>query len=329
MINKLKFHSIGIYHDMPEEIYHADWSLSASGMKNLRVSPLNYWCNHPMNPDYEPKETDALEEGKAWHKRILEGKDAFCKLYAPDLDIKEYPDVLKSGDDLKEECRGAGLKISGTIAETSERIFEANPDMRSKLWYYITQDYQAKHAGKTFLSAKIIRQIESAAQTIEENPKLKEMLDGGKSEVSVFWQDEETGVRMKRRVDYFKDDFICELKSFANQRNRKPSQAVGNSIAEYGYFFDAMCSIDALKTNKFHFLFFQKGNVPHIVLKNFCQFTAAGVENNYFTQAQHDYRAMIKLYAACVAKWGYDKKWDTAPELEDLEDYDIPLWAFN
>ena len=104
VVAMVNFHPVGIYHDMPEKECHADWSLSASGMKSLKVSPLNFWCNSQMNPDYEPKETEDLEEGKAWHKRILEGSDAFYSLYAPELDFSNYQDVLKSGDDLKEYC---------------------------------------------------------------------------------------------------------------------------------------------------------------------------------------------------------------------------------
>lgn len=324
------FHEPGIYYDMPEEEYHADWSLSASGMKKLRVSPLNYWCNHPMNPDFEPEESDALEEGKAWHKRILEGKDVFYKLYAPELDKKDYPDALKSGDELKSECKKLGLKVSGTLAELSIQLVEYDATLTSRLWYFIEGNHQATHEGKTFLPSKTIKQIEAAAETIESNPQLKEMFSGGKSEVSIFWVDAETGVRMKRRLDYLKDDLICELKTFANQRNRTPKEAVGIAIAENNYFSDAMLSFNALPDiKKFHMLFLQKGNVPHIVMKNFCQFTKAGVENNYFSMAQSDYRSLINLYAACVKKYGYNKKWDDAPVLEDLEDYELPLWAFK
>lgn len=325
-----QFRPVGIYYDLPEDEYFADWSLSASGMKKLRVSPLNYWCNHPMNPDFEPEESDALLEGKAWHKRILEGKEAFYRLYAPELDKKDYPDALKSGDDLKTYCKANGLKFSGTIAELSALILADDSAMGFRLWHYITLDHEKVHAGKTFLPAKTIKQIEMAASTIEANPQLKQMLTGGKSEASIFWIDEETGVRMKRRVDYLKGDFICELKTFANQRNRTPEEAVGNAIAENNYFFDAMFSFNAVpEVSKFHFLFLQKGNVPHIVMKNFCEFTKLGAENNYFSIAQSEYRKLINLYADCVKKYGYSRAWVDAPVLSDLEDYELPLWAFK
>lgn len=325
-----QFHPIGIYYDMPEDAYHADWSLSASGMKKLRVSPLNYWCNHPMNPDFEPEESDALLEGKAWHKRILEGKEAFYKLYAPKLDKADYPDALKSGDELKKKCKELGLKVTGTIPDLSIQIAECDSSMVGKLWHFISESYEYKHRGKTFLSAKTIKQIETAATTIEKNTQLKDALSGGKSEASIFWIDEETGVRMKRRVDYLKGDFICELKTFANQRNRTPEEAVGNAIAENNYFFDAMFSFNALpEVSKFHFLFLQKGNVPHIVMKNFCEFTKSGAENNYFAIAQSEYRKLINLYADCVKKYGYSRAWVDAPILTDLEDYELPLWAFK
>src|SRR4051794_2100048 len=116
----LKPHLQGVYLGMPEADYHADPSLSNSGIQNLRVSPLTYWINSPLNPEFEPEETDATNTGKAFHKRILEGKAAFDATYAPELTLVDYPDALKSGDQLRSYCKVLGLKQSGTLAEMSE-----------------------------------------------------------------------------------------------------------------------------------------------------------------------------------------------------------------
>ena len=36
-------HAPGIYFGLPEEEYHADRSLSASGIKDIHVTPLTFW----------------------------------------------------------------------------------------------------------------------------------------------------------------------------------------------------------------------------------------------------------------------------------------------
>jgi len=74
MIEALHDHVIkpGIYFNMPNEIYHADASLSNSGMGKLLKTPKNYWYESPMNPDREPLDTQALKQGKVLHTLLLE-----------------------------------------------------------------------------------------------------------------------------------------------------------------------------------------------------------------------------------------------------------------
>jgi len=62
----------GIYFNMPNEVYHADASLSNSGMGALNKSPRKYWFKSPMNPDREALDTQALKQGKVLHTLLLE-----------------------------------------------------------------------------------------------------------------------------------------------------------------------------------------------------------------------------------------------------------------
>ena len=52
----------GIYFGMPDSEYHADPSLSNSGIKSLLVSALDFWTESPINPDWEDRETPAARE---------------------------------------------------------------------------------------------------------------------------------------------------------------------------------------------------------------------------------------------------------------------------
>jgi hypothetical protein len=49
----------GIYLNLPEDDYHADPALSASGIKKLLQSPADYWFTSVHNPDREDKDTAA------------------------------------------------------------------------------------------------------------------------------------------------------------------------------------------------------------------------------------------------------------------------------
>lgn len=281
----MNFAPAGIYSDMSEDAYHADASLSASGIKDLMVSPLNYWVNSVLNPDREDKESEAQDEGKAWHKRLLEGEGAFLAV------IVAEPDGINK---------------------------------RKKEW----TEFKEANEGKIILSQKKIKQIQLAAKSIESNPSLRDLFSDGKSEVSIFWVDKATGIHMKRRIDRLKPKTICELKSFANMRDKQPIKAVGSAIAENKYWVDVHASLEAAESCgfpncAFNFLFFQKGAVPHTVLRTFKP------GNSYFEISQMLYRDAVGFYKECVDRWGYETPWVEEAELADLDDADLPSWAFS
>ena len=47
------FPAPGIYFGMPEDVYHAIHAVSASGLKKLATSNMDYWACSPLNPDKE------------------------------------------------------------------------------------------------------------------------------------------------------------------------------------------------------------------------------------------------------------------------------------
>jgi len=66
----------GIHFDLPFEKYLDDEALGSSDLKNLLISPLQYWVNSPLNPNRAPrKDTDAKRLGTLIHEVILEDPD--------------------------------------------------------------------------------------------------------------------------------------------------------------------------------------------------------------------------------------------------------------
>lgn len=71
--------------------------------------------------------------------------------------------------------------------------------------------------GKEPLASKDYDRIAMAATIIRLNSHIAEMFSSGRSEVSVFWEQEIDGetVRQKARLDYLKVRAVCDLKSHA------------------------------------------------------------------------------------------------------------------
>lgn len=226
------FHE-GVWFGMPEADYHAVPALSNSGIKNLLVSPMDFWARSWLNPDKEDEPSPQMELGKAYDKRIVEGRHAFARAYAPALVKEDAKFALVTMDDIREAMKDRGLKGGKTKADCIAILNEADPGL--PIWDILESDHAAEHAGKTLLHPDVIARIEIAAAMIEKHPELSKCFTGGQPQVSVFWYDRETGVPMKARYDYLKPRAIIDLKTFSNPLMKPVDRAVATAMASGKY----------------------------------------------------------------------------------------------
>ncbi|GJE01452.1 PD-(D/E)XK nuclease-like domain-containing protein [Methylobacterium isbiliense] len=72
----------GIHFGLDEARYHADLALGSSDLKRLAAEPADYWFASPLNPHRAPDETTPAQAlGKAVHKLVLEGEQAFASSF--------------------------------------------------------------------------------------------------------------------------------------------------------------------------------------------------------------------------------------------------------
>lgn len=354
-------HPPGIYFGMPEDEYHRDRSLSASGVKDIHVTPLTFWMKSRFNPARADETTEPKERGKAFHARLLEGAAAFSERYAVAPQIDDYPDALDGGDALKERCKELGIPVSGTIAKLCERIREADPD--AVLWAEIMADFQkkAEAEGKIIIKAKLAEEIQRHVRIIEMHPSTEKALRGGYCEVSIFWVDPETGVPMKARIDYLKSRAAVEMKTFSNPFGKPIDVAVASNAANNKYLVDAVVRLDAVETAKtmfrkhgksivhgdappdswldafaepgahrFVFLFLEAGDVPNVRVREFKQReTAKGEQNAYWIKGRDMYREGVALYRKCLEHYGPDLPWVAPDPMRAFVDHDFPLYALE
>lgn len=332
----------GIWFDLPEEAYHAIPALSASGIRNLLISPLDFWARCPwLNPGCEPKENDAMTLGKAYHKRILEGRAAFDALYAPALDPADHPNALRT----VEEIRAAlpdGAKRGGTKADLIARVLAADP--QAEIWDTLVSEHAEFHAGKTFLSREAMRQIEIAAAMIERHPELSKCFTGGHPEVSICWRDETTECPMKCRIDYLKPRAVVDLKTFGNPYGKPLDRAIAAAMAGGKYhiqaavYLDGAAAADRMLSEKvvevsdgpfverfcgqeerhFVFVFQQTGVAPVARGKEFTKGLVYDCARVAIRQAQETYM----LY---MQKFGSDPWVDTEP-ITSFDDTEFPAY---
>ena len=353
----------GIYFGLAEDAYHADPALSSSGIRNLLISPLDYWVNSPLNPGYVDEKTDAMMAGTAFHRRLLEPA-RFAELYASVPVREDYPDAIDGHEGLKAECERLGLKKSGKIADLCLRILDADPSAR--LWPVIYDRLMGDREGKIVLKPAVLADIERAAAIILAHNAAAKAMTGGFAEVSIFWIDPETGIRMKARLDYLKTKAIVDLKTFNNSLGKPIAAAVASAVANGGYHVQAavydaaveaakqmmmerksaaihingpdvpndwLTNFAACRHHTFVFVFIEQGPATNVLVREFRQvetFGGNGASQNMYWQAGHaGFRLGVSRYVECMKKFGTEKPWIDDEPIRPFRDEEFPLYMLG
>lgn len=239
----------GLYFGLSEDEYHALPCLSASGIKSLLISPTDFWTWSWMNPNKPSGDTEARIIGTAYHKRILEGKDAFYNRYCYDFNPSDYPNMIKTMDDLKEELSKHGIAPKGKKSDYISTLLSVDPD--AQIYDRIYSSWESQRGDKQPLSAELIGRIEQAAAMIENHPQLSKCFSGGYPEVSVVWTDD--GVPFKARFDYLKPNVVIDLKTFQNTMGKPIDRAIYYACASNKYHIQASFYLDRAMTRAIRF----------------------------------------------------------------------------
>lgn len=257
------FPAEGIYFNMPDEVYHSIHACSASGLKKLSVSSMDYWASSVLNLEREDeteKESGKLtprQLGQAYHAYIVEGPVKFHERFVVALDKEAVAkDAAKTGRklcvtiaDIREAIDALGVKPKGTAKDALiDQLYENDP--HAFVWDRMMSDFGKANAGKTFISGKLFRRIAIANAMITGDPQLKDAFTGGHAEVSIFWRCPITGCPMKARLDYLKMMALVDLKSFSNTMGKPVQRAIDMAISNQKYFIPVVVYLEAIAAAK-------------------------------------------------------------------------------
>lgn len=207
----------GAYSGVTNEDYHRHPnllpapSLSASGAKKLLgQSPFHFWFDSPMNPERPPEEEKShFNIGKAAHDMILLSE--------------RWPEAY--------HCLPDGFAWNKTKA-MPEAIAEAEA---------------ARDAGKTLLKHEDAETVRRVAAAIGRSTLAKVALTNGEAEVTLAWQDPETGVWLRARPDFLpaKRQIVSDLKFMAP--TYCSPEGFRRAIANNGYHMSAALYADGIK----------------------------------------------------------------------------------
>lgn len=239
--------ALGIHFGMAEEDYHRLPCFSNSYLRAILASPTLFWSRSWMNSAREEKSADHLTLGKAYHAMILEGHQAYGSRFYPKPDASDFPDALRTADEIKQAIAARDHKpvtridVDGEEGKTRTAVKADHVaqlvriDRSVQVWDDIIAKTERAAAGRTLIPADEDHRIRLAARMIAQDPQLAKAFRGGYPEVTLIWRDPRQGVLMKARVDYLKLMAVVDLKTFVNNRDRSVRRAITRAIGENGY----------------------------------------------------------------------------------------------
>lgn len=214
----------GAYPDIPNDLYHGREicpapSISSTGLKKLvghlglqskGCSPRHYWEGSPLNPRRKPQEqTDALRLGSAFHDALLlpeRWSDADCYHVTPEGFTR------KKTKELASEIAAADMAAAdGCVVLTFEER----------------------------------ETINGMVAAMRANPLANAVLSNGRAEVTLAYQDTETGVWVRARPDWLLDNhrYGINVKTTADA-SHAGFQA---DVTKYRYAQSAALELDAIE----------------------------------------------------------------------------------
>lgn len=261
----------GVYATIDDDVYHSDLgSLSSSGARDLLSStPEEFDFNRrtPRDPNRN------YDFGHAAHKMVL-GKGSKLKMLDPKIH---------------------GLKADGKPA--------AVPTSTS-MWKNAAK--AARDQGQVPIAKADMEKAQTMAGRVFQHRVAARLLADGRAEHSIYWHDDDTGVRRRCRPDFLPEGLkrpICVDYKTATSANPAQFQ---RAVMDYGYhqqqafYEDGLAEIGLTDVG---FLFVvQSKSAPYTV--SVCQ-----IDPEIVALGRRQNRRAIELYARCIEqdRWpGYD-----------------------
>ncbi|AMO58229.1 hypothetical protein GZ77_21110 [Endozoicomonas montiporae] len=302
----------GIYDQLPEQEYHAGEGLSASTLVEMGRSPAH--CKARLDGLRE-KRTRALEIGQALHCAVLE-PERFETDYilAPNPMDEQYADVVPVADThLKAHCKKLGISGYSKLKKDDLKAAILEADPQTRFWDQVAEKAVA---GRTILSENDMDLCHGVMGSVSRHQKASSAFSSGVAERSIYWEDPDTGILCRGRMDYYREDLgiVFDLKSCVDARYHR----FQSDIMKYHYHMKASwylkgCRAVGLPANGFAWLAIEKEEPYAIGLYM--------ASDDMLELGRVDMDCLLKEFAECQASG----IWPAYPQ--EFSTIELPDWA--
>ncbi len=153
---------------------------------------------------------------------------------------------------------------------------------------------------RTIVRAEQMPQIEAMAKAVRASPSAARAFQNGRPEVSLFWQDEATGIMLKARPDWLPDDPVTGYtQEYKTARSAAP-RLIASQAFQLGYDMQAALCLDGIAavTGK------KPLGIAHVVQEKeppyIAQLYLFGPDQ--IEIGRRRYRKALRIFAACLER---------------------------
>jgi exodeoxyribonuclease VIII len=177
-----------------------------------------------------------------------------------------------------------------------------------------------------------MQKIQAMAERLHSNPRHSQLFRGGYAEVSIVWKDEETGVMCRIRPDYWKPNYITDLKTIDDIHG-----GIFHDAPKYGHDVSAAMYMEGMRQARIML----KDSKPDWMSEGFRDrflksegeiftFLYQGKKPPYITRAQpiapdtaavgfEKFRRGLDIYRTWMEECGTETRWPSGyPDFEDM-----------
>ena len=167
--------------ELSNEAYHSHEGISGTGLCKIYSSSVMSWLQTERKP------SDALGIGIASHANFLE-PELFATEFYRGFDESQYPDALRTQNDLKGFLGQHALKLTGSKKQQIERIIDfcQQSGERVEILDVLKAEYDEVNAGKTEVAPRDWAQLNGMRDRLLSDPAIAELIKGAKIEKSII-----------------------------------------------------------------------------------------------------------------------------------------------
>lgn len=309
-------HEDGIYFGMPEDEYHRDTALGASGIVDLNISPLAYyqrsaWAKQQVEDEKDEKETAATIRGTYFHEALAGVKPTVIVKPAgmsfATKDGKEFKAKHEGATFIKAEDTATVQTMIDAMRETGvlERIGGVGGGI-SEISFFFTDKqgrrrkmrFDRLHNGEAFDWKTMANKMKKDLETL-----VAHVVAEHRYHVKAFWYQQGLQV-MKRMI------------------NTKGPAAFKSDVSERD--FQAMYELSKSEAVvPFWYIFIENSGVPNIVARRFVSHDASGQVNAYFRGAKQEVERALSTWDAYMRSHGPAKPWYGEVYFKEFADEDF------